>query len=95
LFLAVICYIGCGSIRGSKIDLGEVEAEVAQKFMKEAIYQARLAHSSGQVIFISHYFHGLAFKTIFFMLILPPHVAASKWGSDCNIAFFGDWQTSL
>jgi hypothetical protein len=51
------CYIGCGSIRGSKIDLGEVEAEVAQKFMKEAIYQARLAHSSGQVTFISHDLH--------------------------------------
>lgn len=36
-------------IQGSKIELGEVEAETARKFMKEAICQARLAHSSGQL----------------------------------------------
>lgn len=36
-------------IRGSKIELEEVEAENARKFMKAAIYQARLGHSSGQL----------------------------------------------
>jgi len=52
---------GRGSIRGAKIELDEVEAETARKFMKAAIYQARLAHSSGQVTFTSNLFHWLAF----------------------------------
>ncbi|KAG0587242.1 hypothetical protein KC19_2G150900 [Ceratodon purpureus] len=36
-------------IRGSKLELDEAESETARKFMKEAIYQARLAHGSGQL----------------------------------------------
>lgn len=36
-------------IRGSKLELDECEAETARKFMKEAVSQARLAHSSGQL----------------------------------------------
>jgi hypothetical protein len=53
LFLAVIVILVVAVYE----DLGEVEAEAARKFMKEAIYQARLAHSSGQVTFISHDLH--------------------------------------
>ncbi|KAG0575336.1 hypothetical protein KC19_VG338000 [Ceratodon purpureus] len=36
-------------IRGSKLELDEAESKTARKFMKEAIHQARLAHSSGQL----------------------------------------------
>lgn len=37
------------SLRGSKLELDETEAESARKFMKEAIHEARRAHISGQV----------------------------------------------